>query len=276
MSSPMDRYYNQGKEATRLDRPSGRLEFLRTLDILARFLPAAPASLLDVGGGPGRYAIHYARQGYAVHLVDPIALHVEQALALAAGEGVTLASAVVGDARQIPADDASADVVLLLGPLYHLVDAEDRLVALQEAHRVLRLGGVVAAAAISQFASLLDGMWRGFIDDPAFEAIVQRDLAEGQHRNEQAKPGYFTTAFFHHPDRLAGELRAAGFNNIRTLAVEGPFWLLPLESEMADDARRTRLLNYLRQIEAEPSLLGASGHLLGLGTAHRRGSGRAV
>src|SRR5205823_14844698 len=79
-----------------------------------------------------------------------------------------LAEARVGDARALSDADASADGVLLLGPLYHLVSAADRIRALSEARRVLRPGGVLVAAAISRHASLLDGLTRGLVDDPAF------------------------------------------------------------------------------------------------------------
>src|SRR5204862_445674 len=100
---------------------------------------------------------------------------------------------------------------LLLGPLYHLTEPSDRLAALREAHRVLRGGGIIFAAAISRFASALDGLVRGFLHDEQFVRIVERDLKDGQHRNPTEHPAYFTTAFFHHPDELRAEVEEAGF-----------------------------------------------------------------
>ena len=65
--------------------------------------------------------------------------------------------ATVGDARDLAEPDESADAVLLLGPLYHLPARDDRMKALAEAHRVLRPGGFLAAAAISRYTFLLPG-----------------------------------------------------------------------------------------------------------------------
>jgi 2-polyprenyl-3-methyl-5-hydroxy-6-metoxy-1,4-benzoquinol methylase len=74
------KYYEQGEEAGRLLTGHGRLEFARTFSILERYLRPPPAVVLDVGGGSGIYAIPLTRQGYQVHLVDAVVLHVEQAL----------------------------------------------------------------------------------------------------------------------------------------------------------------------------------------------------
>src|SRR5690349_15988180 len=98
-------YYRLGGETTRLDVGDGRLEFLRTCDVLSRTLPPAPASVLDVGGATGRYAGWLAAAGYPVHVVDPVPEHVTAAGAL---PGVT---AEVGDARALPVGDAGADAV---------------------------------------------------------------------------------------------------------------------------------------------------------------------
>ena len=133
-----------------------------------------------------------------------------------------LASAQVADARSLPFADASADAVLMLGPLYHLTEREDRLRALGEALRVLRPGGVVFAAAISRFASLVDGLRGSLFDDPAFASVVERDLAYGQHRNDTGDARYFTTAFFHHPAELAEEIAGSGLTLVDLFAVEGP------------------------------------------------------
>jgi len=128
-------------------------------------LPAAPAVILDVGGGAGAYAFPLAKQGCEVHLIDPVELHLEQARSYAETSGVTLASITKGDARQLDFPAGGADAVLLLGPLYHLVERSDRLQALLEAQRVLRPRGALFAASISRFASLIDGLSRGFFQD---------------------------------------------------------------------------------------------------------------
>jgi ubiquinone/menaquinone biosynthesis C-methylase UbiE len=257
-------FYARGLERDRLAAGPGALEFVRTQALLERYLPAPPAVVADVGGGPGRYAVWLAERGYRVHLVDPVALHVEQARAAAKGwPGAMLASAEVGDARALRLPDASADAVLLLGPLYHLPERAERLQALAEARRVCRRGGVIIAAAISRFASTLDGLRGGYLEDPAFAALAAGDRQDGRHRNPTGDPAYFTTAYFHRPEDLAAECAAAGLTHEATLAVEGAAWLLPdLDVRLADERRRAVLLAALASLEAEPTLLGVSAHLL--------------
>jgi 2-polyprenyl-3-methyl-5-hydroxy-6-metoxy-1,4-benzoquinol methylase len=144
-------YYERGQEAERLfgGAPSGPLELARTQELIQRHLGSEDVKILDVGGGPGIYSEWLAELGHDVRLIDPVPLHVEQARAI----GV---DASEGDARSLDQASASVDVVLLLGPLYHLVDRADRLRALREAHRVLRPEGLLFAAAISRFAALFD------------------------------------------------------------------------------------------------------------------------
>ena len=254
MDPDIGAHYAQGVELDRMSGPSSRIEFARTQELLERFLPPSPAAVLDVGGGPGAYAGWLAGRGYRVHLVDPVPLHVEEA---GRRGGFT---AALGDARRLEHDDASVDAVLLLGPLYHLTERGDRLRALTEARRVLRPGGPVAVAAISRFTSLLDGLVNGHLADPAFRAIVERDLAGGQHRNPDGRVEWFTTAFFHHPDELCAEVEEAGLALEAVFGVESPGWLL---SHLWDEPEgRESVLLAARAIETEPSLLGLSAHLL--------------
>jgi ubiquinone/menaquinone biosynthesis C-methylase UbiE len=265
-------FYALGLEPGRLEADYFPLERARTQELIRRHAPKPPAVVLDVGGGAGAYSFWLADLGYVVHLVDPVPLHVERAReASAARAHRRLASAEVGDARSLPFADGRADAVLLLGPLYHLTEAEDRARALREARRVLRPEGALLAAAISRFASLVDGLRGALFDDPVFASIVERDLASGQHRNDTGNPRYFTTAFFHHPAQLGEEIGRAGFELVDLVAVEGPAALMPdFDRRFADLAARERLLAFLRAVEGEPSLLGASPHLLAI--ARRPGS----
>jgi len=257
-------HYRDGREAGRLSAGAGLLERERTREALTRFLPRAPAVVLDVGGGPGAHARWLAARGYEVHLIDPVPLHVEQAReASAAQPAAPIAGVVLGDARTLDRADASVDAVLLLGPLYHLQRREERLEALREARRVLRTPGVAIVAAISRYASALDGLFRGLLADPGFAMIVDGDLAHGRHENPTGHPEYFTTAYFHAPGELEEEIVASGLRHETTMAVEGPGWLLgDLDRRMSDPVLRESLLGMLRRLEGEPALLGASAHLL--------------
>jgi ubiquinone/menaquinone biosynthesis C-methylase UbiE len=257
-------HYGAGVEEPRLTLGSGQLEFARTCELIARYFPPAPATVLDVGGGPGAYACWLARRGYAVHLVDAMPLHVGQALAASRRQPeFPLAGATVSDARRLDRADESVDAVLLMGPLYHLTGRSDRVAAWREARRVLKPGGVVLAAAISRFASTLDGMRCGAFDDPAFAAIAEQDLRDGQHRNTTENPLYFTTAYFHRPEELQDEAREAGVHHEATLGVEGPGWLLQdFDAWWVNSGRRERLLTIARALEAEPTLAGVSAHLI--------------
>lgn len=261
------RHYGDADEASRLRTGWFQLEQARTQELILRRLPPSPATVVDAGGGAGAYACWLADRGYQVHLLDPVPKHVEQARAASSRQPEhPLASAEVGDARDLPHGDVSADAVLLLGPLYHLVEKEDRLACLREAHRVLRPGGLVWGAGISHFASLFDSLSSGFFNDGAFAPILARDLEDGQHRNSTGNPIYFTDAFFHRPDELADEFLNAGFQDVELVAIEGPGWLArDFDFLWNDPQQRARLLAAVRKVESEPSVLGASSHFMAIG-----------
>jgi SAM-dependent methyltransferase len=216
-----------------------------------------------VGAAAGAYALWLADAGYTVHLVDPVPRLVAEAERRSAASNRPLASCRVGEARALDFSAQSADMVLLLGPLYHLTEASDRARALGEARRVLKPGGRLFAAAISRWASSLDGLSRDLFQDPRFAAIVERDLREGQHRNPTERVDYFTTAYFHHPDELRAEVVGAGLIVDGLYGVEGPGWILSDVTErLADPRRRADLLQVARLLESESSVLGVSAHLL--------------
>jgi len=256
-------YYERAPEEARLEQGPFQLEEARTRDLIERYAPPPPAAVVDVGGAAGAYALWLAEAGYAVHLLDAVPRLVAEAQARSAAAKRPLVSCRVGDARALDVPAETADIVLLLGPLYHLTDAGDRSRSLQEAARVLRPGGRLFAAAISRWASALDGLARDVLQDPRFALIVEQDLRDGQHRNPTERLDYFTTAYFHRPEELAAEVRAAGLALDGVYGLEGPGWILPDVAErMADAHRRASLLRVARMMETEPSVLGSSAHLL--------------
>ncbi len=259
-------YYELFPEESRLSVGAFQLEFERSKAILTRVLPPAPARIVDVGGAAGAYSAWLATRGYDVHLVDASPRLVEEARKRSGALASPIASFATGDARSLPQADGSAAAVLVMGPLYHLTVAADRLQALREAFRVLSPSGVVVAAAVSRYASTLDGLSRNLSLDPVFAGIRDRDLLDGQHRNDTDRLEYFTTAYFHRPDDLQTELEAAGFHDVTVLGVEGPAWMLPdFEARWADPVSRKDMLEIARLLESERSILGASAHLLAVG-----------
>ncbi len=260
-------HYSSGYEANRLNSAQGKIDRERSRELLARLLPPAPATVFDIGGGPGEHACWLASRGYDVHLIDIVPLHVEMAKQASAKQPETpLASAEVGDACAVSVKSETADGVLLFGPLYHLTDRQDRHKALSEACRVLKPGGVLLAVGISRFASTFDGLCSEFLKDPAFVEIVNGDLENGHHRNPTDKPEYFMDTFFHHPDELKNELADAGFEVSEIYGVEGPSWLAPnLDEWWEDENNRKTLLEISRKLETEPSLLGISAHMIAAG-----------
>lgn len=255
-------YYQAGREVDRLTRGSlaGPLEFVRTTELISRFLAPPPLRVLDVGGGPGTYASWLTARGDDVELIDPVPLHVEHARERSL-------AAQIGDARELPHADRTFDVVLLMGPLYHLTEAADRAQALGQAFRVLRPGGLLIATAISRFAALLDLLVHlDRLHEPGVLGPVADAVKTGIFRGHER--GLFTTAFFHLPSQLREEVASAGFPSCQVLGIEGPGFLVnDFDTRWADPARRGVLLQAARLLESESEALGATSHLMAVSHA---------
>ncbi|HEY3836690.1 MAG TPA: methyltransferase domain-containing protein, partial [Bryobacteraceae bacterium] len=169
----ISRYYQTTAEESRLEQGASLLEALRTRELIERHLPPPPAEVFDIGGGAGAYALWLATKGYQVRLLDASPRLVNEARRRSDASTHPLMSCHTGDARATNLAPDSADAVLLLGPLYHLTVAADRDRALREALRLLKPGGCLFAAAISRWASALDGLARDLFEDPAFTAIAE-------------------------------------------------------------------------------------------------------
>ena len=142
------------REWLRLTDPDeGAIEFALTTHMLASYLPPA-GRVLDIGGGPGRYAIWLAQRGYQVVLADlsPDLLDLATANIAVAGVEAAIEAVVEADACDLHAwATESFDAVLCLGPFYHLPDAAERQRAAAELTRVLRPQGLAFVAFMSRY-----------------------------------------------------------------------------------------------------------------------------
>jgi ubiquinone/menaquinone biosynthesis C-methylase UbiE len=262
MMSNVEKYYNENVQAEweRLERH--KIEFYVTLRTLTEFLPAAPARLIDIGGGPGRYAITLAQRGYRVTLVDLSNSSLELAQQKAVEAGVELDGFIHASALNLTdITKASFDAVMLLGPLYHLHKLEERQTALQQAHRLLKPGGLIFASFITRFAGFRDAAVHGYsfvLDDPAYS---EKLLATGVHDNGTG----FTDAYFVHPNEVVPLGESAGFTTLRLMGCEG---ILAGHEEYVNSltgADHDFWLDINYRMALEPCLLGASDHLLYIG-----------
>lgn len=246
-------YYggNDWDEGARLTSRSaqGLLEFERTQELIAERIPAG-SRIADIGGATGVHAAALADAGHQVTLLDPVIEQVDRARTFCAFE------ALVGDARGLPFEDSSLDVALLLGPLYHLADREDRLRVLREAIRVVRPGGWIFAAAIPRLARLA-AMSGGAGVPPGWEDLIE-------HGSSPAA-GRFPGGHFHTSAELAGELRDAGLLEVEVVGVEGPAGLALEQMTEADEELQRAAMTIARAVGGQPGVQELSNHLLAIG-----------
>ncbi len=268
--------YNAGIEFGRLRSGIGRIEFAYTKELLLGSLPPPPAVIYDVGGGYGEYAWWLASLGYEVHLFDLSETNIDMSNRLKTEyPGCRLSSAKVCDARSVPRPDGSADALLLMGPLYHITEKEERIAALKESLRLLKSGGLLYAAALTPYSVLLhcttlyrvEGQSKSrCLEDPAFLEMVRRELSDGCHINpEKSVFDGIGTSHFHTARELREELSAGGFASPEVHGVMGGAWLVrDIETLWHDEVAREALLETVRMVDGHEELMGLSGHLLAI------------
>lgn len=264
MASIVEQFYDlhAQREWERMDRH--RTEFAVTLRALEERLPQPPAAILDVGGGPGRYAITLAQRGYFVTLVDLSSRCLAFAQDKAKAAGVELAGCVHADARDLSTfAQGCFDAALLLGPLYHLLELDDRRKAALEARRVLRAGGLVYASIITRYAAV---RWAAkhepsyiFEDREGLDRILTSGVS-------LAKPyGGFTDTYLAHPTELQPLMEECGFTTLDLLACEGVISMIEEQvNTLSGELWQAWVaLNY--RLGRDPCVHGAAEHILYVG-----------
>ena len=271
--------YNAGIERDRLRSGIGLIEFERTKEILLDRLPAPPAVIYDIGGAYGEYAWWLASLGYEVHLFDLSETNIHMSAELADEyPGTHLFSATVCDARAVPRPDASADAILLMGPLYSITEYEERILAIRESRRLLKDGGVLFAAALTPYSVLIPRIASYHVegtnkctqlDDPAVLAIIERALLDGCYINpEKSIASGIGSSHLHTAKALREELACGDFATGSVHGVMGGAWLAPnLNELMENESTRSLLMKTVRMLDQHEEIIGLSGHLLAV--AHK-------
>lgn len=258
-------FYNSGAEVGRLERGLGKIEFFRTKEILKGYISGSNV-VYDIGGGIGKYSDWLSELGNSVHLLELAPSAVEYAQNHQDKKHPYICE--VCDARHINRGDNSADIVLLMGPLYHLQNLEDRVQVLKESYRVLKKNGLLFCTGISKFSSATwalstYGVSNNYLDDPVYQAMIQKELTTGKHNRPKEYPYFISQAYFHTPRQLQKEIESVGFQTVKRLAVEGIIWFTPCLPEKWENINsRNMLLQIMRKTECEDSIMGMSPHFM--------------
>ena len=256
-------FYAHEIEADRLEQEIFKLEGIRTKEIIERYIRSDKLEILDIGGGTGYYSFWLQEKGHNVTLVDLSPKNIELATRHSEASRRPLKKIEVGDAVNLGLSNERFDIVLLLGPLYHLTDRAERIMALAEAKRVLKSKGILLCAVISRYASLIDGFHRDLVMDDRFFNLLTNDLKTGVHLNETDNLEYFTTAYFHRPEEIKSEINESGLKFQKLIPVESFGWIVKNFSEKEGDRNyMEKLLEVIRMLEVNEDLIAMSPHII--------------
>jgi S-adenosylmethionine-dependent methyltransferase len=256
-------YYNSRPQSEHTRLEEHQLEYDLTWRFLREYLPPK-GSILEIGASTGRYTLGLVERGYAVTAVDISAECLKECRNHLAEAGLQeKAQFILADARNLSeVTQQDFDAVLMMGPLYHLVVEEDRKMALREAFDRLCLGGVIFSAFISRY-----GIWGDLlkylpelIDD---QDQVNSVLLTGRDCESWPKGGF--RAYFSTVDEIAPLHEAIGFETIKVIGVEPGISADDESYNKLEGERRQRFFEVFYQISAEPSIVGASRHVLYIG-----------
>jgi ubiquinone/menaquinone biosynthesis C-methylase UbiE len=263
-------YYSAFDEWERLEQPAGALELARAMRILDEHL--VPGSrVLDLGGGPGRYAIELAKRGHRVVLADLSPALLEQARARVAASDV---QHLVESIDEVSATDLgryadrSFDAALSFGPVYHLVSEVERLQSARELARVVRPDGLAFVAFVPRVSGVAGLIERAARRKGQVSAETLRVAAtSGVFRN--GSDAGFQEGYYPRAGELEALLRAAGFEVLTTISLRSVAHRLEHELTMLDPAVRTEAEAVLAVMSTWPEVVASSGHALVIARAPR-------
>ncbi len=261
-------YYNNDpeREHSRLERH--QLEYDLTWRYLNQYLPPQ-ARILEIGAATGRYTLELAKRGHTITAVDMSASLLATCKKCVTAEGLEKqVRFVLADARDLSeVSEEEFDVVLLMGPLYHLVAEADRKAALKEALERLREGGILFSSFISRFGILGD-LLKNTPDWIEKQVDVSSILQSGKDPDDYPQGGF--RGYFAQPSEIAPLHEEIGFDTLLIAGVEPSISADDESYNKLEGKQREQWLNLFCAISTEPSILGASRHLLYIGKKRTR------
>lgn len=226
------------------------VEFEVTMHHLHRFLKPG-MQILDIGAGTGRYASALMAEGYSVKAVELVKRNIDVFLEREPG-----ADLVQGDARNMPfIPDATADITLLLGPLYHLIGDEQKLMALKEAKRVTKPDGFVFVAYLMNEYSILSYCF----DEERIADLMARGVVDNDFHIRAQDDELYDYVRMEDVNRLNA---MAGLERVTVFSPDGAAdYMRTRLNRMSDETFRL-FIEYQKRISERMDLIGAGSHIV--------------
>ncbi|MCS5421095.1 MULTISPECIES: class I SAM-dependent methyltransferase [Psychrilyobacter] len=256
-------YYNKYDEEPRLMRTKANtLEFETTKYLLKDYIKESD-TILETGAGTGRYSFYYANEGNCVTATDLVPRHIEIMKNKALEKKMNNLTIGLANATNLEEyADESFDVVLCLGPMYHLTAMEDRENCIKENLRVLKPGGILAVAYINKHYILSNLLFedKKFLNNSFIDKVLTKGyLSENDGFNFWTDSCYFT------PREIEEFLVKFSINKLENAATDGLGRLLPEKVNNLTDQEFEIYKNYHFKSCREESLVGYSNHALYIG-----------
>lgn len=254
----IERWYDEKyDEWARLERH--KIEFDITKRYLDEYIKGESLEIFDIGGGPGRYSIYLAEKGHKVTLLDLSKKNIEVAKEKSAEKGITLEAYIHGNALRLDEYEQKYDVVLLMGPLYHLIEEFDRRLALEGALRLLKPSGIIVVSFISNYAPIQDYLKGLYSFESVDELLVY--LKCGENTVEQG----FTTAYFIGHKEAKELMNSFGLKQLAFANVENILSAKEIDINILEDDEYKKWLEIGYRLSQDENLMGTGEHYLYIG-----------
>ena len=248
--SNIEKHYNKHPEDLRLLRRHGIVEFETTMHHLRRFLKPG-MQLLDIGAGTGRYTSALMAEGYDVKAVELVKRNIQVFL-----DREPTADVVQGDARNMPfIPTASADVTLLLGPLYHLIGDEEKLKALTEAKRVTKPDGLIFVAYLMNEYSILSYCF----DEDRIGGLLEKGVVDREFHIKAEADELYDYVRIDDINRLDA---AAGLERVTIFSPDGAADYMRTRLNRMSDETFSLFIEYQKIVSERSDLIGAGSHVV--------------
>lgn len=253
----IENYYEGYDEWNRLERH--KIEFEITKRYLDEYVPNG-ARVFDIGGGPGRYSIHLAKKGHKVVLLDLIQKHIDIAKIKADENNAQIEKYICDDALKLSEYDLGKfDVVLIMGPLYHLIHKEDREKVVRDALSFLKKDGILIASFISAYAPIIDGL--KYPEDVKAPDDLTKYLKNGVNDAESG----FTSAYFIKPEEAKNFMNSFNLKELSFAGIEGIGGLMESKLDGLSKVQFDKIIDILYKLSNDPHIFGGSEHYLYVG-----------